>query len=83
MMARAILNLKRPITKFEVDIEENDLEANGYVRARHGHWIYKKRLHNSCWAICSECKKFITFFFKEGTKYCPHCGARMDKEVWE
>ena len=31
-MARATLKLKEPITRFDVDIDENSLEANGYVR---------------------------------------------------
>ena len=47
---------------------------------RHGHWKYTKRNHNSCFGVCSVCKKGTTFFFKNGTAYCPFCGAKMDEE---
>ena len=32
-MARATLYLKRPITKFDVDLEENSLKAVGFINA--------------------------------------------------
>lgn len=47
---------------------------------RHGHWEYHTRYQRSCVASCSICKKRTTFFFKNGTKYCPFCGAKMDGE---
>ena len=31
-MARATLKLKRPITQFELDLDENSLEAVGFIR---------------------------------------------------
>lgn len=31
-MARTTLKLKRPITQFELDIDENSLEAVGFIR---------------------------------------------------
>lgn len=31
-MARAVFHMKRPITDFEVDINEVDIEAAGYVK---------------------------------------------------
>lgn len=47
---------------------------------RHGKWEYHTRYQRSCVASCSICKKRTTFFFKNGTKYCPFCGAKMDEE---
>ena len=47
---------------------------------RHGHWEYHTRHQRSCVASCSVCRKRTTFFFKNGTKYCPFCGAKMDGE---
>ena len=32
-MARCTLYLKRPITKFDVDLEENSLKAVGFINA--------------------------------------------------
>lgn len=47
---------------------------------RHGHWEYHTRHQRSCVVSCSMCRKRTTFFFKNGTKYCPFCGAKMAKE---
>ena len=51
------------------------------VPVRHGKWIHEVRytidsLHSYQQYRCSECDMtYIT-----NTKYCPNCGARMDKE---
>ena len=51
------------------------------VPVRHGKWIHEVRytidsLHSYQQYRCSECgMTYIT-----NTKYCPNCGARMDKE---
>ncbi len=50
---------------------------------RHGHWEYHTRHQRDCVASCSVCRKRTTFFFKNGTKYCPFCGAKMDEEASE
>ena len=45
----------------------------------HGRWVY----HNFD-TICSECRKSAIFDEWEQqaeTEFCPHCGAKMDKEV--
>lgn len=62
------------------------IPAADVVEVRHGRWIDKGWYGDSSWQIdgrgncwrvheCSECnveKK------RETTKYCPHCGAKMD-----
>lgn len=45
---------------------------------KHGHWIhivgYDPR---DAWAECSRCRTTVKY---PGTRYCPHCGAKMDEE---
>ena len=77
-MAKAILKLKRPITEFEVDIEENSLEVIGYtptVEPKHGYWVYV----GHGWAgegihKCSICGHQTP----DDGNYCSNCGARME-----
>ena len=62
----------------EVMDEQPTVDA---VPVRHGKWIHEVRytidsLHSYQQYRCSECgMTYIT-----NTKYCPNCGARMDKE---
>ena len=51
-----------------------------FAPVKHGHWEYHVRHQRDCVASCSVCKKRTTFFFKNGTEYCPFCGAKMDEE---
>ena len=51
------------------------------VEVRHGEWI------NKCCSVCGEKQPytargnvFATTFYQFKTKYCPHCGAKMDGE---
>lgn len=67
-----------------------NIPAADVAEVRHGRWIDKGWYGDSSWQIdgrgncwrvheCSECnveKK------GETTKYCPHCGAKMDKEEY-
>ena len=49
---------------------------------RHGKWEMKPDPFGFFDEIpvCSECG--CTTKMREKTKYCPHCGARMDKDEW-
>lgn len=49
---------------------------------RHGRWI-SNDLGGYKWAYyCSECGWVDGYPFNDRHKYCPHCGAKMDRE-WE
>ena len=57
------------------------------VEVRHGHWIDKAWTTEDDWGcynhrvvICSVCNKQFDYIIKEKSKYCPNCGAKMDKE---
>lgn len=52
--------------------EIRKLPAAKVVEDRHGRWSYDGQ--------CSECGGFDDFDPLDpfGSKYCPHCGARMD-----
>ena len=52
----------------------NQLPAADVVPVRHGRWnVYSAK---DCLYICSECNCFP----RDRTRYCPNCGARMDKD---
>ena len=54
---------------------EDDIYEADVVPVRHGRWIpYNVK---DCLYVCSECHSLP----KDRTRYCPNCGARMDKEV--
>lgn len=54
---------------------------------RKGKWVCTKKKNICGYNVvvfeCSECKEFITAdkFCTGKYKYCPQCGAKMDKEV--
>jgi len=64
------------ITKEEID----QMPTVDAVPVRHGKWDMKKDPFGYFGDIpvCSECD--CTSMMRIKTKYCPHCGARMDKE---
>lgn len=45
------------------------------VEPKHRKWI-DAREKDPCWFICSECKTMVDADYN----YCPHCGARMERE---
>ncbi len=46
----------------------------------HGKWLDNER-NGYGWAfLCSNCGWVDGFPFNDRYKYCPHCGAKMDKE---
>lgn len=60
------------------------LPAADVVEVRHGRWIFDHMTGEwSYYSYCSECN-YQEFFANEDAekrhKYCPNCGARMDKE---
>lgn len=70
--------LKRCLTVVTTELF-NEMKARwSNEPVRHGHWEYHTRHQRDCVASCSVCRKRTTFFFKNGTKYCPFCGAKMD-----
>lgn len=58
-----------------------DLPAADVAEVRHGKW--EQHLQSSKVApvyTCSLCKLNVSGFEKRWIKYCPYCGARMEKE---
>ncbi|MGN0553202.1 MAG: hypothetical protein ACI4I1_07455 [Oscillospiraceae bacterium] len=59
--------------KTNFDVIEADVAP-----VRHGHWVKEKKdalIHWHC-SACKEC-----YFLEEpNAKYCPNCGAKMDKQ---
>ena len=48
----------------------------------HARWIVTVRFDDCYYANCPVCNTTQVFFWnKELTKFCPNCGAVMDKEV--
>ena len=79
---KTTLKIRKPITHIEVDVDENELEVVGYVKERHGHWIYTERGFPLAYGYnrCSVCGRSIGL---DSTDYCPNCGAKMDEEETE
>lgn len=49
---------------------------------KHGSWLMKKPTYTERY-VCSECfatGKYHVWSGVDGLNYCPHCGAKMDKE---
>ena len=47
---------------------------------RHGRWISNDLGGYKWFYYCSECDWVDGYPFNDRHKYCPHCGAKMDKE---
>lgn len=48
--------------------------AEEYEFVIHAHWKNVKRVLNTEWGECSNCDRA-----NDLTRYCPYCGAKMDK----
>lgn len=85
---------KYPDGMFDVDDIVNAIMGAPTVDATpvvHGKWIAEQKGAEYCEFRCSECDSSIgetdqfdeteTMQFGEWYKYCPNCGAKMDKEV--
>lgn len=45
----------------------------------HGEWLLRHEGHGHYWE-CSSCHKNPCIYVTKDTRYCPNCGAKMDKE---
>lgn len=63
------LSTNNMILKMEAEVAIDDVSAADVKPVLHGRWLYDGQ--------CSECGEYdaVDPF---GSKYCPHCGARMD-----
>ena len=52
------------------------IPAADVAEVRHGRWVRDKWLSGTHKLICSECSEWSS----KKSRYCPSCGARMDKE---
>lgn len=52
------------------------IPAADVAEMRHGRWIRDKWPSGTHKMICSECSEWSS----KKSRYCPSCGARMDKE---
>ena len=78
--------------KWEHDVALAQLEEYGVslgekadvVKVRHGRWVHNEDYED--WAekyVCSECNRNAPSdgdYRHDLTDFCPHCGAKMDKE---
>ena len=67
-----------PGSTFDIVLKE---AAADVAEVRHGRW--EQHLQSSKVApvyTCSLCKLNVSGFEKRWIKYCPYCGARMEKE---
>lgn len=46
---------------------------------KHGEWLLRHEGHGHYWE-CSVCHTNPCIYVTNNTKYCPNCGAKMDKE---
>lgn len=59
-----------------------DAPTADVVPVRHGEWIHPREYGlNLPEHYCSECREWE--YSDTESKYCPNCGAKMDKEVDE
>lgn len=52
------------------------IPAADVAEVRHGRWVRDKWPSGTHKMICSECSEWSS----KKSRYCPSCGARMDKE---
>ena len=56
-----------------------EMPAADVAPVRHGRWD-SNDLNGYKWAfVCSECGWVDGYPFSDRHKYCPHCGAKMDR----
>lgn len=58
------------------------LPAADVVEVRHGEWILRHVGAGHYWE-CSVCHENPCIYVTKNTKYCPNCGAKMNKEDGE
>jgi rubrerythrin len=60
----------------EIMAEVHYMPAADVAEVRHGRWVRDKWPSGTHKLICSECGEWSG----KKSRYCPSCGARMDKE---
>ena len=63
------------VEKFEHAI--NSIPAADVAPVVHSYWEHKIANDGEKIGICHNCKYPVSWFWEQ-TKYCPHCGAKMD-----
>lgn len=58
------------------DVNLGSIPAADVAEVRHGRWVRDKWPSGTHKLICSECGEWSG----KKSRYCPSCGARMDKE---
>ena len=53
------------------------------VEVKHGRWVSNELGGYKYAFYCSECGWVDGYPFNDRRKYCPHCGAKMDRERTE
>lgn len=77
---RATIHLKKPITDFKLDVDENSLEANGYERVVHCvdcRYAETIVFHGEVGLTCNNNEGLFRDVPTDG--YC-YCGAKMENE---
>lgn len=65
---------------FVLDCPLPDIPTADVQEVRHGRWV-SNDLGGYKWAYyCSECGWIDGYPFNDRHKYCPNCGAKMDKK---
>ena len=62
---------------FEAEEAVHRLPAADVAPVVHGKWTITMRLVEN--AVCSNCGRYFQSYY-EAYRYCPNCGAKMDKE---
>lgn len=55
----------------------SDVPAADVAPVVHSYWEHKIANDGEKIGICHNCKYPVSWFWEQ-TKYCPHCGAKMD-----
>lgn len=55
------------------------MPAADVVPVVHGEWLLRHEGYGHYWE-CSSCHKNPCIYVTKDTRYCPNCGAKMDKE---
>ena len=71
------------ITSKQLEASVDKFIANRYENDANGKWILYEDKDTNAWK-CSVCHEVVQLMdgspFENGWHYCPHCGAKMEKE---
>ena len=82
--------LPQGLRYFDCDKEKYDVQAANVMEVKHGEWLTRKDYEDNYQTYaCSICDNSCVTSHNEDdtvtlyrTKYCPNCGAKMDKGVY-